>query len=307
MIVCARRRRHEAVEDPLHVGRAEHHVRGQVVDQRAGAHRAARHHHLAHRRAARERALGFHERADLREDLVLLAVLDREFLVALRVHRDELILRRREDLDGRVAGVHHVRRRELERVRGAAHVHRLGEHEAAELAWVARDAHDDARRVRFAVRGARREVFLRCVAEVLEVEALRLRRCGVEHRRRARDLGRQRRQLHGRRRRRQILVRRLARTRPARPECGLRRCVGRHGRRDGDRGQNGERYGGYERGDARRAGDEQCIEVPLAVARGENSTRAGADHPSREASVRCGGASRATSRGASIGAERRNE
>ena len=90
-------------------------------------------HHLADAQRPERAFAAANERADLGDDLVLLAVLDLHALVARRVERDELLRRRRDDLDGRVARVHQVARRELEHVRGAADVHRLGEHEAAEL------------------------------------------------------------------------------------------------------------------------------------------------------------------------------
>ena len=117
-----------------------------------------------------ERALvAADQRADLRDDFVLLAVLDLERRSA-RVERDELLRRRRHDLDGGVPRVHDVARRELEQRRGAADVHRFREHEAAEIVVVGGLPHDDAGRVRFACGGAGREVLGRLVAEVGGVE-----------------------------------------------------------------------------------------------------------------------------------------
>ena len=93
-----------------------------------------------------------------------------------------------------MAGVHEIHGRVLERVRGAAAMHRLGEHEPAEITIVARLADDEPRRIGLTVRRARYEVFLRVVTEVLRVEVGRLRRRGVEDRAGAGDLLRQLRQ-----------------------------------------------------------------------------------------------------------------
>ena len=115
-------------------------------------------------------------------------------LVARRVEGDELLRRRRDDLDGGVARVHQVPGRELEHVRRAADVHRLREHEAAEVGVVGGLAHDDARRVRLAGGRAGHEVLGRLVAEVREVEPARQRRRRVERGAGARHGRRQRRQ-----------------------------------------------------------------------------------------------------------------
>ena len=176
------RRRHETVEDAAHLGRAEHHVRRQIIDERAGAHRRSAHDHLAHAQRAERTFVAANERGDLGDDLVLLAVLDLHSLVARAVESDELLRRRRDDLDGGVTCVHQVPRRELEHVRRAADVHRFCEHEAAEVAVGGRLAHDDAGRVRFAGRGAGHEILGGLVAEVRDVESVCLRWRRIEHR-----------------------------------------------------------------------------------------------------------------------------
>jgi hypothetical protein len=116
----------------------------------------------------------------LRDDFVLLAVLDFEAGVTLGIERDELLRRRRHDLDGGVARVHQITGRELEHVRRAAAVHRLREHEAAESALIGGLPNDDTRRVWFARSRSGREVLGRLVAEMLEVESPRERRRRVE-------------------------------------------------------------------------------------------------------------------------------
>ena len=151
-IVCAVRRRHEAVVDALHLRRAIHHVRREIVDQDARRLRGAGEDHLARHRAA-ERAAAPDQRAGLREDVGGLAVDDRHLLVARLVQLRQLAGRvgGGDDLDGRVARVHRVHRGVLEHVRRAAAVHRLDEHEPAEPRAVGRHADDHARLVRLAV------------------------------------------------------------------------------------------------------------------------------------------------------------
>ena len=150
----------ETVVDALHVRRAEDHVRGQILDQRARRRGGAGENDFpdlqpGHRSGGLFR---LEQRSDLREDLARLPRHDRQPGVSLRIRRDDLFEAAGDDRDRRVSRAHRVDLGVLEHVIGAARVHRLGEHETTERCGIRRPAHDEAGLVWLAVRGSGDEV-----------------------------------------------------------------------------------------------------------------------------------------------------